>query len=450
MCAQRSRHSHTSVVRKRRLEVESLESRSMLSAGSVTVAAPVAGLLTITGDGNDDAVQVSGSTSDAGTFTIKGLHGTQVNGVANGSVTETGVTDIALAGWGDGNDFFGFTNKNTTGLAGGLSLTMGNGNDVVNLGTTNSYGGWGWGRWGCGGWGSGGNTLTKVGGDVQVTLGDGRDLVDAKNFSVTTTQGFLVTTGNGDDRVHADNVTVNANATSPVAGNQGFGIQMGDGNDSVDAYKVTVNADGTVGLLQGFGVQLGNGNNRFNAEKISVSVSGTVGGMQGFGVQMGDGNDYVKADSFTVTGGQGFAVDLGNGRDHVDLGNYGWGWGWGRHQDASNVTGEVLVLLGTGKDTVNAANITTGGDFDVEKTGSGGGGAHVSLSHVTVGTTATPTNLTVDLSGDTGTDELRVRHTTVSGTTTFSGGSNANNRSQTGHGNSFANPPVVTGFPHSH
>ena len=53
-------------------------------AGSVTVAAPVAGVLTIVGDANDDAVQVSGSTSDAGTFTIEGLHGTQVNGVANG------------------------------------------------------------------------------------------------------------------------------------------------------------------------------------------------------------------------------------------------------------------------------------------------------------------------------------------------------------------------------
>ena len=120
--------------------------RHLLSAGSVTVATPVAGLLTITGDGNNDAVQVSGSTTDPGTFTIKGVHGTTINGVANGSVTETGVDAIATAGWLDGKDFFGFTDPNPTGLAGGLSVAMGNGNDEVDLGKIESA----WGRLGIG------------------------------------------------------------------------------------------------------------------------------------------------------------------------------------------------------------------------------------------------------------------------------------------------------------
>ena len=296
MCAQRSRQLRTSSFRTRRLGAESLEARHLLSAGSVTVAA-AAGLLTITGDGNDDSVLVSGSTTASQTFKIQGLHGTQINGVANGSVTETGVTAITTAGWGDGKDFFGFTDRNTTGLAGGLSVSMGNGNDEVDLGNSeDQWGGWGWGR---------NNTVTKVGGDVQVTLGGGNDEVAAKDVTVTTTQGFLVTMLGGNDRFYAENLTLTATGVGPITGDQGLGVVMGDGNDSVDAEKVTVNATGTVSGRQGFGVSLGGGNDQFTADKVSVTLSGTVGGLQGFGVMMGDGNDRVKAESVTVTGGGG-------------------------------------------------------------------------------------------------------------------------------------------------
>ena len=439
MCAQRSR-SRSGSTPRRRLGAECLESRNLLSAGSVTVAAPVAGVLTIVGDANDDAVQVSGSTSDAGTFTIKGLHGTQVNGVANGSVTETGVTAIATSGWLDGKDFFGFSDNNSTGLAGGLSITMGNGNDEVDLGRSYLFGGGDfWGGWGSGG----GNATTKIGGDVQVALGNGRDLITANNLAVTTTQGLLVTTGSGNDALFANNVSVTASSTDPITGDQGFGVMMGDGRDLVSLYKVTVNATGTVSGRQGLGVSLGNGNDVVNAYNVNVTVSGTVADLQGFGIMAGDGNDFVGVEDFSVTGGQGFGLSLGNGRDDVYLGG---GGGWFGGKSASNVTGEVLVQLGTGKDAVNADNITTGGDFDIEKTTGGGNGARVDLNHVTVGTTATPTNLTVDLSGDTGKDVLSISHTTVSGTTTLTGGSNASNKYTPGKGNSFANPPVVTGF----
>ena len=92
--------------------------------------------------------------------------------------------------------------------------------------------------------------------------------------------------------------------------------------------------------------------------------------------------------------------------------------------------------------------MTAGGNFDIEKVGAGGGGALVELEHVTVGTVALPANLIVNLSGDTGRDVLAVSHTTVTGTTTFTGGSNANNDYDSGRCNSFATPPVVTGFPH--
>jgi hypothetical protein len=39
-----------------------------------------------------------------------------------------------------------------------------------------------------------------------------------------------------------------------------------------------------------------------------------------------------------------------------------------------------------------------------------------------------------------------VSHTTVTGNTTFTGGSGTNDDYDPGHGNSFANPPLVTGF----
>ena len=204
---------------------------------------------------------------------------------------------------------------------------------------------------------------------MQVALGNGNDKVAAQNFAVTTTQGFLVTLGNGNDRLYADKVTVNATGVGPIIGNQGFGVTMGDGNDSVEAEKITVNATGTVSGLQGFGVSLGNGNDRFSADKVSVTLSGEVGGLQGFGVMMGNGNDRVSAEGVTVTGGQGFGVNLGNGNDHVDLG--GDGWGWGGHSSAINVTGEILVQLGTGKNYVDAYDVTTGGNFDIEKVGAG-------------------------------------------------------------------------------
>ncbi len=118
---------------KKRLGLEPLESRHLLSAGSVGVSV-TAGVLMLTGDANDDAVQISGVAADSGTFKIQGLRGTLINGVANGSVTETGVTSIATSGWGNGRDFLGFTDNNATGLAGSLSITMGNGNDEVVLG----------------------------------------------------------------------------------------------------------------------------------------------------------------------------------------------------------------------------------------------------------------------------------------------------------------------------
>jgi hypothetical protein len=494
MFAQRSRQFRNSALRTRRLSAEPLEDRHLLSAGSVTVGAPVAGLLTITGDGNDDSVLVSGSTADAGTFTIKGLHGTKINGVANGSVTDTGVTDIQTALWGDGKDSFKFTDPNTAGLAGGLSVTMGNGNDEVDLGN------------GDGDNHSGaGNGVTKVGGNVGVTLGNGNDEVEAEKLNVGGNQGFIVSLGNGNDKVDADKVTVTVNGTviasmvalaavptvgnegflvslgngndkvevenvtvtvngivppggtvAPqivAASNQGFGVIMGDGNDKVEAENVTVSVsnavDGTAPVIpvvsnQGFGIMMGNGNDKVEAEKIIVTITGAAAGKQGFGVQLGNGNDKVELEKVTVTGGQGLAVVVGNGRDEVDLG--GDDGDWGSHHNSINVTGDVLIQLGTGKDDVDVYGVTTGGNFDVEKTGAGGLGANIELEHVTVGTVASPANLKVNLSGDTGKDELEVSHTRVTGTTTFTGGSGTTDDYDPGNGNSFASPPVVTGF----
>ena len=492
------RRSHA--FRTLRLWMEPLESRQLLSAGSVLVAAPVAGLLTITGDNNDDSVLVSGSTADAQTFTIQGLHGTKINGVANGSVTETGVTNIQTALWGDGKDFLGFTDPNSTGLSGSLWLAMGNGNDEVELGN------------GDGDHHSGsGNGVTKFGGNVGVTLGNGNDEVEAEKLNVGGNQGFLVRLGNGNDKVEAENVSVTANgivasggSVAPVgilaldgifAGNQGFIVSLGNGNDKVEAEKVTVTVNGTVavngtvnlslsasggispignqGFLvtmgdgndkvevekvtvsvsgadvgaapiasnQGFGIKLGNGNDKVEAEKITVTITGAAAGNQGFGVQLGNGNDKVELEKVTVTGGQGLAVVVGNGRDEVDLG--GGDGDWVSHHNSINVTGDVLVQLGTGKDEFYAGNVTVGGNFSVQKTGANGTGAEVELKHVTV-----LGNLTVNLAGDTGRDKLKVSHTTVNGTTAFTGGSGTNDDYDPRHGNSFATAPVVTGFEH--
>ncbi len=415
-----------------RLSLEPLESRQVLSAGSVVVAAPVGGVLTITGDNSDDAVAVSGSTTDAGTFTITGLHGTTVNGVVNGSVTETGVTAIQTALWGNGNDFFSFSDANSTGLAGDLTVAMGNGNDKVQIGSAVHADD-------DGDADDTAATTTTLAGNVSVTLGNGNDKVGIANVSETAPQGMLVTLGNGNDKVDAHDVTLAA--AGDVDGDQGFGVVMGGGNDKFEADHVTVSVSGTTTARQGFGVMMGDGNDKVEANHVSVNITGTASGNQGLGVQLGNGNDKVRMGDVAVTGGQGLAVVLGNGNDDVNLGA-GHDWGRGANATAAiDVTGDVLVQLGTGKDSVNASGVTTGGGFDIEKTSAGGSGAQVRLNRLTVGG-----DLTVNLAGDTGRDELKVSNTTVTGSTTFTGGSGTNDDYDPGNGNSFATPPVVTGF----
>jgi len=264
-------------------------------------------------------VQISGVTTDPGTFKIQGLRGTLINGVANGSVTEPGVTSHRHQRLGQRSAIF-WASPTTTQPAwpGGLSITMGDGNDQVVLGKD---GGHGWGQ-------NSTNATTKVNGDVQVTLGGGNDKVDIKNFSVTTTQGFLVTMGNGNDKFDAENVTVSATG---VAGHHGRpGIWRAEWAMATTTSNSTTSASRPMApspVVKGWASRW-----QWQQSLPSLgnfrSLSGTVSGLQGFGVMIGNGNNRVSIDDADITGGQGFAVSLGNGNNNLNLGGSGGGNGW--------------------------------------------------------------------------------------------------------------------------
>src|SRR5438132_4864091 len=113
---------------RRRLIVERLEDRTVLS-GNVTAALdPVTGVLSIIGDTSDNAIAITQGVN--GTAIITGETATTINGAAAaGFDNVTGINVQFL----DGNDR---VKINTVVLSGALSITAGTGNDTITLGNS--------------------------------------------------------------------------------------------------------------------------------------------------------------------------------------------------------------------------------------------------------------------------------------------------------------------------
>jgi len=139
--------------RRRGRGFEQFESRRLMA---VTTSLN-SGTLTVTGDAAADDIAIIG-TGNPGEITVIGRNGTEVNGVANGSVTVPGVTDDLDVNLLQGNDVLTIDNVYLAGdlfvhgsignnsitlgashpvsTAGNLIVNTGTDNDVIQIGTT--------------------------------------------------------------------------------------------------------------------------------------------------------------------------------------------------------------------------------------------------------------------------------------------------------------------------
>ncbi len=107
---------------------ERLESRSMMAVTTSLVG----GVLTVTGDGDNDTIAILG-TANPGELTITGSDNTSVDGTVNGSVTIGGVTSNLIVNLGAGDDNL---TLNRVYIAGNIQINTSDGADTVRLGTT--------------------------------------------------------------------------------------------------------------------------------------------------------------------------------------------------------------------------------------------------------------------------------------------------------------------------
>ena len=158
---------------------EPLEIRRLLS-GNVTVSfAAATNTVNITGDNKANQIVLSGSLG-GGTYTIAGVDGTKVNGRASVPRPVIGA---------DGSNF---------------SISLGNGDDVVRLGSISP------------------EFVPFTANSLRVDTGNGDDTVALADATLRS-GGLRISTGNGDDAVRLD--------FSDILGGQT--IHTGNGDDTV-------------------------------------------------------------------------------------------------------------------------------------------------------------------------------------------------------------------------
>jgi Ca2+-binding RTX toxin-like protein len=297
---------------------EPLESRRLYSV-SATAAA---GVLTVTGDANDNAITISRDVAGHLLVNNGAIH------ISGSAASVTTINTIQVSG-GDGNDRIVL--DETNGPLPKASLSGGNGNDTLVGGsgadTLNGD--------------AGNDVLLGNGGDDQLLGGDGNDTLTG---GAGTDQAFGQA---GDDR---------------LIWNPGDGSDLNEGGDGVDTIEVnggnvsetfsaTASANGTRVLFQRttplpFSLDIGTserlvlnangGDDTFNggtglASLMSFFVNGgagndTLNGTDGADVLSGgDGNDFIDGNGgadrvFMGAGDDVFKWDPGDGSDIVEGG----------------------------------------------------------------------------------------------------------------------------------
>jgi len=325
-----------------RLDIESLEHRLALAGN---VAAAISGnTLTITGDDFDNIVNI---TQVGAMLHVEGVGGTLIQGAAfqdfalNGGrlnldlrggadvvTLGDGLLDISVSSLsintGAGADSVSIQGLNVTGnanvninlganteadsdlltvldsaWAGNVSVRTGGGSDIVVLGnalTDVNFRGLSLDT----GAEADVVTATRVNltgtGSSSINLGANAEL-DADILTLTTVDiagALSIRTGDGDDLVTTDNVTVDRNLS----------VDLGAGGDTLNA-QTSLTVHGSTSL------RLGDGDN-------TVNVSGTVAWDRGLSVRGGDGIDDVDINAVVTTSGN-VSVSLYDGNDLLNI-----------------------------------------------------------------------------------------------------------------------------------
>lgn len=360
---------------------ETLESRKMLSAAAVFV--PSTGILTVTGDAQDNTLTVGRDA--AGDLTVN----SGAVPIVGGSPTVANVSQIQIFGLG-GNDVLSL--DETNGALPNARLFGGDGNDTLIGGSGNDQ------LFGQAGndtlYGKGGNDLLNGGaGDDVLTGGAGTDQVfgDAGNDRMIWNPGdgtdlneggdgidtVVVNGGNGDEvfTITANGSRVRLDRTSPapftvdIGTSENLVVNGNGGNDTITA------GNGLAGLLNlaingGAGNDIitgGDGNDRLTGGDGNDIINGGRGsdrvflgaGDDTFVWNPGDGSDLVDGED-------GFDTMQFNGAniaEHMDLSANGQHLKFTR--DVGNVTMDVtatervnVAALG-GPDVIHVGNLAT-------------------------------------------------------------------------------------------
>jgi hypothetical protein len=219
---------------RRRPSLESLESRHAL-AGNV-FAVLTEGTLTILGDEASNGVNI---VYDVATKqhrisgTEAGGSATTINGAASPAAF-SGVKHVQVRlGAGDDKLDFGAADQVYTAIGKGkLSIEMGSGNDIVELGRAGNDPS------------VGTNVAHRiyVNQGIWINLGDGNDQLDVANLK--TNKSLIVLAGSGNDVIDFPTEFTPTGATSPqmfsvnIKGN--LHIQLGEGDDDLTVWHVRV------------------------------------------------------------------------------------------------------------------------------------------------------------------------------------------------------------------
>lgn len=296
----------------RRLGLESLEGRQLMAfnpMGDVQVSVNTLGDLIVTGDSNQNQIQIVAEmfngVATPGKFFVAPQNGTTLNGQTEGQY------------------FPGVTHD--------MRINLGGANDRLTLGF------------------GGDNNDFVVPNDLTIVMGEGNDVVNVDHIEVR--DDVVINTGNG-----ADNVTFKGTVGREPgvdSGNNDMKIDTGARADTVSLQNVFVRHD--------LGIQTGTDNYRDIVDMLFGNIGNNTA------VNTGSGNDAVNIsdvgfnEKLTVNTGAGldavslrncevddFFADLGSGNDSLTMNNV-----FGRR--VSRMNG------GTGADTLSI----TGGGFTI-------------------------------------------------------------------------------------
>lgn len=293
------RNHHTR--RPSRLAIERLEARENPS-GSVTATLSASGSLSLTGDVNDNDVQIS---LTAGGAVVTGLNGTTItaNGSTGASATFNDSVSSLRASLKGGNDHLSIDSSTGFALSGSASINLGSGdntldlvtNGVLNIGgnlrvragtdhdTVNIRGG----------------ANSSIGGNASLLLGAGGSTVDVEGISIGGRAGLRVAAGLDSDIVNLNGLVVSNGGVSISGGTDQLTVNVNGTNTIAGRLSVSGRSGVDVGISSGMfgGLSVSGGMNANT--NVNIGTSATVNGnlkVSGFNV------DVESPGTLDVTG----------------------------------------------------------------------------------------------------------------------------------------------------